>query len=87
MLNDEQTHRVPANAEMRARLAALCGFDSSGEFDLALHKRRARVAEIDAYLFSGQDTLADSLGSLIFTGVEDDSETLATLAALGLRPS
>ncbi len=83
MLNDEQTHRVPASAEMRARLAALCGFDSPGEFDLALHKRRARVAEIDAYLFSGQDTLADSLGSLIFTGVEDDSETLATLAALG----
>jgi glutamate-ammonia-ligase adenylyltransferase len=79
MLNDEQTHRVPAGAEMRARLAALCGFENADKFDAALRKRRARVAEIDGCLFRDEDTLADSLGSLIFTGVEDDSETLAAL--------
>jgi glutamate-ammonia-ligase adenylyltransferase len=83
MMNDEQTHRVPTGEESRARLAALCGFAGAGAFDAALHKRRARVAEIDAYLFRGQDTLADPLGSLSFTGVEDDPETLKTLAALG----
>ncbi len=83
MLHDEQTHRVPAAPEMRERLAALCGFAGAAAFDAALRQRRARVAEIDAYLFRDQDTLADPLGSLIFTGVEDDPETLKTLSALG----
>lgn len=83
MLQDEQTHRVPVAPEMRARLAALCGFDDVAAFDEALRRRRARVAEIDAFLFGSHDTLADPLGSLIFTGVDDDPETLKTLSALG----
>ena len=83
MLADEQTHKVPGDAEGRARLAALAGFDDWPALDAALLARRRAVAAIDAKLFSTEDSLADPLGSLVFTGVEDDPETLETLRGLG----
>ncbi len=83
MLADEQTHTVPADADGRARLAALAGFDGWPALDAELLGRRRAVALIDARLFAGEDSLADPMGSLIFTGVENDPETLATLAKLG----
>ena len=83
MLEDAQSHRVPADPETRARVAALSGFASLAEFDRALVNWRGIVADIDQQLFGGGDSLADPLGSLIFTGVEDHAETLHTLAQLG----
>ncbi|HWA00179.1 MAG TPA: bifunctional [glutamine synthetase] adenylyltransferase/[glutamine synthetase]-adenylyl-L-tyrosine phosphorylase [Caulobacterales bacterium] len=83
MLEDAQTHRVPAEMETRARLAALCGFSSLSAFERALVERRALVAEIDHALFGRSESLADPMGSLVFTGVEDDPETLRTIEKLG----
>ncbi len=83
MLEDAQTHDVPRDAEARARVAALSGFESLAEFDAALVERRNRVAEIDHQLFGRADSLADPLGSLIFTGVDDHPETLKTIGKLG----
>ncbi|MDX2235074.1 MAG: bifunctional [glutamine synthetase] adenylyltransferase/[glutamine synthetase]-adenylyl-L-tyrosine phosphorylase [Hyphomonadaceae bacterium] len=83
MLADEQTHTVPPDAEGRARLAALAGFEDWATLDAALLARRRAVALIDARLFAHQESLADPLGSLIFTGVENDPETLETLRKLG----
>jgi glutamate-ammonia-ligase adenylyltransferase len=83
MLEDAQTHRIPKDAETRARLAALCGFADLGAFEQALVARRARVAEIDRRLFGRFESLADPLGALSFTGVEDNPDTLATLERLG----
>jgi [glutamine synthetase] adenylyltransferase / [glutamine synthetase]-adenylyl-L-tyrosine phosphorylase len=83
MLEDAHSHNVPADPEARARLAALAGFSDLGAFDAALIERRAIVADIDHQLFGATPSLADPLGSLIFTGVEDHSETLQTIAKLG----
>lgn len=83
MLEDAQTHRIPADSEQRARVAALAGFASLAEFDQALVERRGIVAEIDRQLFGRGESLADPLGSLIFTGVEDHPETLRTIKRLG----
>ncbi len=83
MLEDAQTHQVPADADARARVAALAGFASLDAFDAALMKHRRIVAEIDHELFGRADSLADPLGSLIFTGVEDHPDTLSTIAKLG----
>ncbi len=85
MLEDEQTQLVPADPATRTRLAALCGFATLESFEKALIERRAIVAEIDHALFGQEDTLADPLGSLIFTGVEDNPETLKTIAKLGFK--
>jgi glutamate-ammonia-ligase adenylyltransferase len=83
MLEDAQTHRVPADAEARSRLAALCGFVDCAAFERALVAQRSVVADVDHQLFGASETLADPMGSLIFTGVEDHPETLATIAKLG----
>ncbi len=83
MLEDAQTHDIPRDPEARARLAALSGIEDLDAFDRAVIERRARVADIDFQLFGAAPSLADPLGSLVFTGVEDDSETLKTIARLG----
>jgi glutamate-ammonia-ligase adenylyltransferase len=83
MLEDAQTHRVPADPATRARVAALAGFDSLRAFDAAIIERRRIVAEIDHELFGRGESLADPLGSLIFTGVEDHPDTLDTIGKLG----
>jgi glutamate-ammonia-ligase adenylyltransferase len=83
MLEDAHTHRVPSDTETRARLAALCGFASLHDFERALIAHRAQVAEIDHALFGETESLADPMGSLIFTGVDDEPETLSTIRKLG----
>lgn len=83
MLQDAQTHHVPRDVETRARVAALAGFESVTAFDAELVRQRKIVSEIDHQLFGRGDSLADPLGSLIFTGVEDHPETLRTIAKLG----
>ncbi|MGE0741049.1 MAG: bifunctional [glutamine synthetase] adenylyltransferase/[glutamine synthetase]-adenylyl-L-tyrosine phosphorylase [Hyphomonadaceae bacterium] len=83
MLEDAQTHKVPADDEARARVAALAGFDDLRAFDTALIERRRIVADIDHQLFGRGESLADPMGSLIFTGVEDHPETLRTIEKLG----
>ncbi len=83
MLADEQTHRTPEDADGQGRLAALAGFESWAALEAELVESRHAVAAIDARLFSSEESLADPLGSLIFTGVENNPETLATLAQLG----
>lgn len=85
MLEDEQTHRVPGDAESQARLAALAGYESWPDLEVDLVANRRAVAAIDAKLFSSEESLADPLGSLVFTGVENDPETLSTLSQLGFR--
>lgn len=83
MLEDAQTHRVPSDPETRARVAALAGFASREAFERALVEQRRIVSGIDHQLFGAGESLADPLGSLIFTGVEDHPETLRTIAKLG----
>jgi len=83
MLEDAQTHRVPGDPDTRARVAALAGFETLAAFDAALIERRRIVSDIDHQLFGREESLADPLGSLIFTGVEDHPDTLATISKLG----
>lgn len=83
MLEDAQTHRLPADLETRARVAALAGFSSLAALDAAVLDWRRVVADIDQQLFGSGESLADPLGSLSFTGVEDQPETLATIGKLG----
>jgi glutamate-ammonia-ligase adenylyltransferase len=85
MLEDAQTHRVPSDPEARARVASLSGFDGIESFDKAIIEHRRIVADIDHQLFGREKSLADPMGSLIFTGVEDHPETLKTIAKLGFR--
>ena len=46
-------------------------------------KTLRRVNQIYGALFAGEEALSSRFGSLVFTGVDDDPETLATLARMG----
>jgi glutamate-ammonia-ligase adenylyltransferase len=82
MVADEQTQRLPNNDEDLDRFAALCGYSRAG-FEKALTRRLLSVENHYARLFEATPGLASEAGSLVFTGVEDDPETLDTLRKLG----
>ena len=87
MLDDEQTQRLPIEGDKLARFAKFCGYADLPAFARALVKRLRAVERHYARLFEQAPTLGDSGGSLVFTGVADDPETLATLRGLGFaRP-
>ena len=83
MIADEQTHRLPQADKDRRAVAALAGYPTLGRFDTAVGKLLRGVNRRYGALFAGEEELSSRFGSLVFTGVEDDAETLATLARMG----
>jgi len=83
MIADEQTHRLPEAPAARTAIGALAGFDSLKAFDAAVGKLLITVNTHYGVLFAGEEALSSRFGSLVFTGVEDDPETLATLKRMG----
>ncbi|MDE3115025.1 MAG: bifunctional [glutamine synthetase] adenylyltransferase/[glutamine synthetase]-adenylyl-L-tyrosine phosphorylase [Pseudomonadota bacterium] len=85
MIEDQQTHSVPKDAEGLAHIACFMGFAGVDDFAAALRRRLETVQGHYARLFERSAPLAVSEGSLVFTGVEDDPDTLETLANMGFR--
>ena len=85
MLADEQTHRLPEADADRRRVAALTGFAPLRSFDAGVGHLLKRVNRRYGELFAGEEPLSSRFGSLIFTGVEDDEETLETLRRMGFK--
>ncbi len=82
MVDDAQTHRVPSDPAGLYRVALLMGFASAAEFAQALTSQLATVENIYMRLFEEAPSLSGP-GNLVFTGTDDDPETLKTLAKLG----
>jgi len=82
MADDAQIHRLPADPDGIARLALFLGYAEPGEFIAELGSRLASVEKHYAELFEEAPSLAGP-GNLVFTGTDDDPDTLATLALLG----
>ncbi|MBT9472801.1 MAG: bifunctional [glutamine synthetase] adenylyltransferase/[glutamine synthetase]-adenylyl-L-tyrosine phosphorylase [Pseudomonadota bacterium] len=83
MLADEQTHRLSESDGERKRVAALSGYDRVRSFDAAIERTLKTVNRRYGELFPDEEQLSSKFGSLIFTGVDDDPETLATLSRMG----
>ncbi|WP_374471355.1 bifunctional [glutamine synthetase] adenylyltransferase/[glutamine synthetase]-adenylyl-L-tyrosine phosphorylase [Phenylobacterium sp.] len=83
MLEDEQTHRLPESDNERRRVAALFGYANLRSFDAAVTRTLKTVNGRYAELFPEEEPLSSRFGSLVFTGVDDDPETLATLTRMG----
>ena len=83
MLHDEQTHTLPEATSERRRVAALAGFADLRKFDAHVAALLGRVNKRYGELFADAEPLSSRFGSLVFTGVDDDPETLATLARMG----
>lgn len=82
MIDDAQTHKVPEDAASLHRIAILMGFATAAEFARALTAELGAVENVYMKLFEEAPSLS-AAGNLVFTGTEDDPETLKTLAALG----
>jgi glutamate-ammonia-ligase adenylyltransferase len=83
MVGDEQTHRLPESDPDRRKIAALAGDDKLKTFDTRVERTLKVVNRRYGELFPEEEALSSRFGSLVFTGVDDDPETLATLARMG----
>ncbi|WP_375449519.1 bifunctional [glutamine synthetase] adenylyltransferase/[glutamine synthetase]-adenylyl-L-tyrosine phosphorylase [uncultured Devosia sp.] len=83
MLADEQTHIMPSTPEQVAVIARLLGEADLARFEAAYRAALELVALYYAELFTEGESLGSGEGNLVFTGSDDDPETLQTLARLG----
>lgn len=82
---DEQTHVLPSDREGLETIARLMGFADLPAFEAALRQHLERVQKHYARLFEDAPTLGAGTGSLVFTGGDDDPDTLDTLSRLGFK--
>ncbi|MGV8840096.1 MAG: bifunctional [glutamine synthetase] adenylyltransferase/[glutamine synthetase]-adenylyl-L-tyrosine phosphorylase [Bauldia sp.] len=83
MVADEQTHTLPSEAKPLAGVAHLSGWRGTAELERALLPRLETVQRHYSRLFENAPALSTATGSLVFTGNDEDPETVATLGRLG----
>ena len=83
MVNDQQTHDTPSDPAAFESYARFCGFESGDELAPKLRATLELVQNHYAALFESADELSAIEGSLVFTGSDDDPDTLQTLRRMG----
>lgn len=83
MIEDQQTHTLPKSPDGLDHVARFCGFDDTNAFEESVRRHLTHVQSHYARLFEAEEPLSDRTGSLVFTGVEEDPETVATLSRMG----
>ena len=87
MLNDEQTHTLPDDAEGLARIAHLMGYAETEAFAATLRAWLVAVSDQYSELFEEEADLSSQHGNMVFTGNDIDPGTLDTFTQLGFaRP-
>ncbi len=82
MIDDAQTHTLPKKTEALERIAVFCGYENAAAFAADLLRQLGIVERHYAHLFEEAPSLSPQ-GNLVFTGHENDPETLATLQRMG----
>lgn len=86
MQRDEQTHNMPEQDEGVAEIGRMMGYADLDNFKTALRSWLECVQGHYAELFEEEQALgAESGGNLVFTGEDDDPETLHTLTEMGFQ--
>lgn len=87
MVDDAQTHTLPAFETKRADVAALCGYSDLSRFDADLIALRKQVHAHYRELFADEARKHEQAvqGNLVFTGVDNDPETVKTLQDIGFQ--
>lgn len=83
MIADEQTHSLPSDKAALTAVARLCGYRGLADFERALRPVLETVQHHYAHLFESAPSLTSATGSLVFTGEDDDPDTIETLSRLG----
>ncbi|KQZ63483.1 bifunctional glutamine-synthetase adenylyltransferase/deadenyltransferase [Rhizobium sp. Root149] len=88
MVRDEQSHRLPEGEAELKRIAFMMGFADTKAFGDRLEEILRTVEKRYARLFEQETKLSAADGNLVFTGQNDDPETLKTLERMGFeRPA
>jgi len=82
MTSDEQTHTLPGDPERLRHLAMFAGFTDEEAFAETMLGHLRDVERHYAALFEHAPPLGGP-GNLVFTGTDDDPDTLTTLGSLG----
>ncbi|WP_421760566.1 bifunctional [glutamine synthetase] adenylyltransferase/[glutamine synthetase]-adenylyl-L-tyrosine phosphorylase [Devosia sp.] len=85
MLRDAQTHVMPEAPDEIAVIARLMDQPDLPAFEKAYRAALNLVVGYYSDLFAGGESLAAGEGSLVFTGSDDDPETLETLSRIGFK--
>jgi glutamate-ammonia-ligase adenylyltransferase len=85
MVDDKQTHSLPADEAGVAAIATFLGYADAKSFQGDLLEHLHCVEGHYARLFEEAPSLAGPGGNLVFTGTDDDPGTLASLRTLGFR--
>ena len=83
MIEDQQTHSIPDSEAGIAHVACFMGYEHAADFREELTRVLENVQGHYAKLFESAPDLGSAEGNLVFTGVEEDPETLETLSAMG----
>lgn len=84
MVDDRQIHELPDDPEGVERIATFLGYDSRNTFaDELVDVLESVAVEYDDSFDDGGDLAAP--GNLVFTGADDDPDTMKTLAEMGFR--
>jgi glutamate-ammonia-ligase adenylyltransferase len=82
MVDDAQTHKLPSDPAGLRHIAVFLGYKDTAAFVTDLCAHLGSVERHYAELFEQAPTLSGP-GNLVFTGADDDPETLRTLSELG----
>ncbi|MGB1547938.1 MAG: bifunctional [glutamine synthetase] adenylyltransferase/[glutamine synthetase]-adenylyl-L-tyrosine phosphorylase, partial [Alphaproteobacteria bacterium] len=85
MVDDKQTHTLPKDPGELAAFATFLGYDDLTAFEAEIGEHLGRVVRHSSELFDESPGLGAEEGKLVFTGGEDDPETLETLEKMGFR--
>jgi len=85
MVDDEQTHILPADEERLTHFARFLGFDGRDDFAKALLSHLHAVQRQYAKLFEGAVRLPGIQQPLVFPSGADDRATIVQLAGLGFK--
>lgn len=85
MVADEQRHNLPIDEPGFAKIARFMGYPDSRTFGSVLTGYLEQVERRYATLFEDAPALGSGEGNLVFTGTEDDPDTLRTINSLGFN--
>lgn len=86
MQRDQQSHSLPTDPAALEEFALFAGYESLAAFEAALLFHLQRVKSHYTKLYGVEESLGAD-GSLVFTGVEPDPETINTLSRMGFKQS
>ncbi|HUS98556.1 MAG TPA: bifunctional [glutamine synthetase] adenylyltransferase/[glutamine synthetase]-adenylyl-L-tyrosine phosphorylase [Hyphomicrobiaceae bacterium] len=85
MVADEQSQTLPKDDDALAAFARFCGYEDAAALGAALTAQLGIVRQHYGALFEDGPQLSSPTANLVFTGEDDDPDTLAALTSMGFQ--